>query len=257
MLNNTSEVAIIVICGTSIMFLLVSTIVFFVLSYQKRYLQHQQKIKALEYAFTEELLKSELEIKEQTMNNIASEIHDHIGQLLSVIKLNLALNPAPGLTETKDLVAQVIKDVRGLAHSMHSDGISNKPLSDLIQTETVRLNKLSECDIRFNITGSPFLLENKIEVLLFRIFQEGINNIIKHASAKNISIELIYHISLFTLKIIDDGDGFDSNNMIEGLGLKSMRYRAGLIGAKFVLDSNPGKGTSLEIHLDNISTHGN
>jgi len=259
MLNNPSEIVLVVIGGTLIMFLLVSTIVFFVLSYQKRYLKHKNELKALEQAYNQELLKSELEIKEQTMNNIASEIHDHIGQLLSVIKLNLAMNPAPGLTDTKELVTQVIKDVRGLAHSMHSDGISNKPILQVIETEINRLKKLPQSKVHFSFSGESFSLAPQTETFLFRIFQECINNTLKHAHAKNISVELNYSISLLTIKITDDGNGFVVNEVEEGLGLRSIRYRAKLIGAQLSIESSPGSGTCtiIEVNTDNQPIHGN
>ena len=257
--SNPSEIVLVVIGGTLLMFLLVGAIVFFVLSYQKRYLKHKHDIKALEQAYNQELLKSELEIKEQTMNNIASEIHDHIGQLLSVIKLNLAMNPAPGLSETKELVTQVIKDVRGLAHSMHSDGISNKPIYQLIKTEAERLKKLTTSEVHFSITGSNYPLDPQTEVFLFRIFQECMNNILKHAHAKNISVELNYNISLLTIKITDDGNGFVVNEVEEGLGLRSIRYRAKLIGAQLSIESSPGSGTctTIKVNTDNQPIHGN
>jgi len=259
MLNNPSEIVLVVIGGTLIMFLLVGTIVFFVLSYQKRYLKHKNELKALEQAYNQELLKSELEIKEQTMNNIASEIHDHIGQLLSVIKLNLAMNPAPGLTETKELVTQVIKDVRGLAHSMHSDGISNKPILQVIETEINRLKKLPQSKVTFSSFGESFSLASQTETFLFRIFQECMNNILKHAHAKNISVELNYNISLLTIKITDDGNGFVVNEVEEGLGLRSIRYRAKLIGAQLSIESSPGSGTctTIKVNTDNQPIHGN
>lgn len=259
MFNNATEVIIIIICGTLIMFFLVGTIIFFVLSYQKRYLKHLHEIKELEQVYNQELLKSELEIKDQTMNNLASEIHDHIGQLLSLIKLNLSLNPAPGLSETKELVSQVIKDVRNLAHSMHTDGISNKSISTLIETETDRLRKTKNFSIHFHSHGEVFNLDNQTEIFLYRIFQECINNTIKHAHAKNIFIELNYNIPLLSIKISDDGQGFQSNSIEEGLGIRSIKHRAKLIGAILHISSEPGVGTStyLEVDKSNQIIHGN
>jgi len=239
--------------------MLVATIVFFVLSYQKRYLKHQHDLKALEQSFNQELLKSELEIKDQTMNNIAAEIHDHIGQLLSVIKLNLALNPDPLLKDTKDLVAQVIKDVRGLAHSMHSDALSGKSIPELFSTEIERLKKSTSLNFQFTLKGDYHPLDSQTEIFLFRIFQECLNNILKHADAKNVSVELDYTLSLLTINISDDGKGFAVEEIKAGLGIRSINYRAKLIGASTSVNSSPGLGTkiSLEISTEKKLHHGN
>ncbi len=206
----------------------------------------------MEQAFNQELLKSELEIKDQTMNNIAAEIHDHIGQLLSVIKLNLALNPDPELKETKNLVAQVIKDVRSLAHSMHSEALGGKSIAELILTEVERLKKSTTLQLQFQQEGDAHTFDPQTEIFLFRIFQECINNILKHAEAKNVFVELIYGLSLLTISITDDGKGFEIDTLKEGLGLRSINYRAKLIGAKLDVVSSPGSGTkiSLEIKTD-------
>jgi len=258
MLDQSSEIALVVIAVTGIMFLLVSTIIFFVFSYQKRYLKHKHELQALEQAFNQELLKSELEIKDQTMNNIAAEIHDHIGQLLSVIKLNLALNPDPALKDTKTLVAQVIKDIRGLAHSMHTDALSGKTIDELFSVEIERLKRATPLEIHYALKGEVQPLDNQTEVFLFRIFQECLNNILKHADAKNVFVELIYDLSLLTINIADDGNGFDSDKAKEGLGLRSINYRAKLIGADLHLNSSPGLGTrvSLVINTDKKILHG-
>ncbi|WP_256010890.1 sensor histidine kinase [Desertivirga xinjiangensis] len=216
------------------------------------------EIKELEQVYKQELLKSELEIKDQTMNNLASEIHDHIGQMLSLIKLNLSLNPAPGLSETKELVSQVIKDVRNLAHSMHTDGLSNKSIHTLIETEADRLRKTKHFAIYFESKGKIFALDNQTEIFLYRIFQECINNTMKHAHAKNIFIELNYSLPLLSIKISDDGQGFQSHSVEEGLGIRSIKHRANLIGAKLHISSEPGVGTStyLEVDKSNQIFHG-
>jgi signal transduction histidine kinase len=252
MLSNASEIALVVTGVTLILLLLVAAIVYFVLTYQKRYLKHQHEIKALEQAFNQELFKSELEIKDQTMNNIAAEIHDHIGQLLSVIKLNLAFSDDPALKETKDLVAQVIKDVRGLAHSLHDDAIGQKPITELFSSEVDRLKRCTHLQFQYSLIGDPHPLEAQKEVFLYRIFQECLTNILRHADAKNVSVELIYTLPLLTINIFDDGKGFDAESAKEGLGLRSIIYRAKLIGAKLGIDSTPGVGTkiNLEINID-------
>lgn len=258
MLNNASEIVLVVVGGTLVMLLLVSAVVYFVLVYQKRYLKHQHEIKAMEQAFNQELLKSELEIKDQTMNNIAAEIHDHIGQLLSVIKLNLAFNHDPALKETKELVAQVIKDVRGLAHSLHEDAIGQKSIVDLLSSEVERLKRSTPLEIHYELRGEPHPLEAQKEIFLYRIFQECFTNILKHADAKNVFVELIYTLSLLTINISDDGRGFDTETVKDGLGIRSITYRAKLIGAKLNVDSTPGSGTkiSLEINIDKETLHG-
>src|SRR5690606_20811128 len=137
-------------------------------------------------------------VREETMSFIAGELHDHIGQLLAVVKLNLALQKDPRLDETRELVSRIIKDMRDLVHSMNGENISHQDLAVSIRGETERLSRLSY-NISCHIHSTPYLMSPHKQISIFRIFQECISNIIKHSAAKNIAVELYFDENLFTL----------------------------------------------------------
>jgi signal transduction histidine kinase len=112
------------------------------------------------------------------------------------------------------------------------------------------------------VEGSMFRLQKQNELILFRIVQETLNNILKHANAKSINVNINYSTA-FTLIIKDDGKGVDLKPLSEeknnnfGLGIRNMHSRAKLIGADFSLTSQPGKGTEVKIVLPNEKSNEN
>ena len=243
----------------SILLLIVATgIIMLVLVYQKKQLQYINEKEQLKASFEREILESRLEMQEQTMKNISQEVHDNIGQVLSLVKLNLNTidgNEAKPLLQEKIkdvsvLVSKVIKDLRDLSKSLHSDIITEKGLIGAIEYELELLKKSDAFTTALHIGGEPYLLSEQKELILFRIVQEAINNIIKHAQAKGIEVYLCFYEEKFVLKINDDGKGFDTSNVAEvGLGLKNIKNRSLLMGANCCIESIAGEGTSIKIEL--------
>lgn len=223
---------------------------------------------AKELSFQQTLLQTQLEIQEQTFKNISQEIHDNIGQALSLAKLNL--NTMPLLTDekavqkistSKELVSKAIIDLRDLSRSLNTDYIADMGLLKAIEYELELIQKSAGIHTRFNLQGAPFTLDKQKELILFRIMQEIFNNIVKHAGAENIFLSIQYDVSKLTLTIKDDGKGVNleplsqTENKTIGLGIRNMHSRAGLIGADFKMSSVLGQGTEVNINLP-ISTNG-
>lgn len=205
----------------------------------------KKKYRRLEDEFRLELTRSQIKIREDTLHYIAGEIHDHIGQLLAVVKLNLAVLKDPKVKDCIDMLGNVATEMRLLVHSMRADDIGRNPIDKIIEKEISRLQKSSNYDISLLLYGDPFLMDAEKQLVIFRIFQECLTNIIKHSEAKNISVELYFQAKLFTLVIRDDGRGFDSNNAFSGLGLMNMQLRAKGIGADLSVDTSIGSGCSV------------
>ncbi len=208
----------------------------------------------------QQLLQTQIEIQEQTLKTISQEIHDNIGQVLSLAKLNLntfeniesTLNQTK-INDTKKLVSKAINDLRDLSRSLHGDKIAELGLQASIENELKILENTGQFKTNLNLAGYAYKLEPQKEMVLFRIVQEALNNSIKHAKAKNIHVTLDYGISIFKLCIKDDGVGFDINTLTAtktGIGLKSMQNRAALIGATFNIESLTQQGTSITITLE-------
>lgn len=232
-------------------------IVFFIALFRIRLNRHLLE----KQGYTQSLLQTQLEIQEQTLNTISQEIHDNIGQVLSLVKINLGSFPdikdeaaVKKLKDTKELVGKAIRDLRDLSRSMHGDRIAELGLVESIANELTILEHSKQFKTQFKITGTSFKPDAQKEMVLFRIVQEALHNSTKHSGAKNLQVCMNYAGDLLTLTVCDDGNGFDMEAMAasqKGIGFKSMQNRATLIGAAFSMNSAPGKGTCITVQLKN------
>ena len=248
----------------AIIFLLLALlfIIFIVFSIQRRRKMILEK-KQMEYQYQQTLLQTQLEIQEQTLKNISQEIHDNIGQALSLAKLNLNTMPPTNdealqqkILNSKELVSKAITDLRDLSRSLDTDYVQEMGLQRAIEYELEMIKKTGTVETSMIVEGAMFRLEKQKELILFRIVQETFNNILKHAGAKTINVNINYG-NAFTLVIKDDGKGVNLDPLHEGknnnfgLGIRNMHSRAKLIGAEFNMNSVIGKGTEVEIVLLN------
>ena len=251
----------VLIAGGVIIFTsLVIFIILFIFLYQKRYYRYLHEKHTLQTQYEQTLLQAQLEIQEQTLKNLSLEIHDNIGQILSLVKLNLntLINHDTNVVlqakveDTKLLVGKAITDLRDLSRSLHGDKIIELGLQQSISNELKSLQNTGQYITWLKISGEPFRLENQKEILLFRIVQESLHNAVKHSSAKTITVNLFYKESSFQLIIEDDGIGFDKKTLPTnntGIGLTSIQKRAELIGGVFSLNSSNNTGTKISIEI--------
>jgi signal transduction histidine kinase len=197
------------------------------------------------------------------MKNISQEIHDNIGQVLSLAKLTINTMNADNtetlkekISNSKELITKAIQDLRNLSKTLNTDNITDLGLLRSVEYELDLLRKASSYQIDIYLEGETYRLEHKQELIIFRIFQEAIQNIIKHSHATRISVNFLYGPSQFELKISDDGAGFDTRlngqhkkDLGGGMGLRNIDYRSRLIYADCSIESSPGKGTILRIKL--------
>lgn len=254
MFADKEQIIIIVVATTTLILFFAFIIITYAFAYQKRKNRHFEEKQHMKTQFQQELLITQLEIQEQTLKTISEEIHDNVGQVLSLAKLNLNTfenNPEKKLTDTKELISKAINDLRDLSRSMHGDRIAELGLQQSLTDELQILQNSGEFETHVNISGQHYKLSPQQEMVIFRIVQEALNNAIKHAKAKNISLHINYQPQIFTLTVEDDGAGFDTIAMQNknGIGLKSMQNRAQLIGATCTLQSSDKKGTAITIEL--------
>lgn len=254
---------ILVICAVVFTMVILLFLFGFIVKYQRKSISFQTEKKVMQSAFEQELLKTQLEIQEQTLKNISQEIHDNIGQVLSLVKLHLATmdTDRPELlkekmNDSRNLISKAIQDLRSLSKRLDTDSVQAMGLLHSVRNELEAVEKVGLHKTSLILNGIQYKLEPNVELILFRVFQELLNNILKHARAKNISVEFIYHPHQLQLKIKDDGTGFDlkeitgNNNSEPGLGLKNMHNRAKMINADFLMESYIGKGTNVTITLN-------
>lgn len=258
-MQQGKEQVITIVVSLVILLIIIGVVVLLLTLYYtntKKRLLKESKLQAAYYK--QMLLQSKVEVQEQTLNDISREIHDNISQVLSFVKLNLALtgglNEAEKqkkITESRELVAQVIADLRHLSKSISFEHIEKMGLVKTLRTEVDRINNSGLININLIITGDAYSLGAQRELVLFRIFQETLNNTLKYANAAHLHITLQYSTQLFNLTLEDDGVGFNPGQLTQsGSGLKNIQNRASLIGAAANISSVPQKGCTIKVTLN-------
>ncbi len=232
------------------MLLLASGLVFFFVTYQKRLLKKQLELNKVKQDQQKQILQNTVEAQENERKRIAQDLHDEVGAMLSVVKLNVGRIEKQSddkarkvAGETKSYLDEVITQVRGISRALLPPSLEKLGLYSAIEEMANWVNKADEIQIECSKTGEPFRLEIKTELALFRVVQEVVNNAIKHSGASHIFIRIRFSESLSIL-IRDTGKGFDlQEKMLSGLGLKNLESRTEMMGAKLKIKSEPGKGT--------------
>ncbi|WP_326384744.1 sensor histidine kinase [Flavobacterium sp. SUN052] len=205
-----------------------------------------------------ELLSTQIEIQNQTMQHIGREIHDNIGQKLTLASLytqQLAFeNKAPQINESIEnisaIINQSLSELRELSKSLTDDTINDSTIVELLKRESDKINDLKKCKVSFDFNDDKLELNYQMKSVLLRISQEFMQNSIKHSKCKNIKIDLDKFENKLKLTLADDGVGFDISTISsKGIGLSNMKKRTEIIGGNYKLESVAKKGTHLTITI--------
>lgn len=250
------DISLIITIGTIIFIIIALFITFFLYSYRQRLNSHYREKQELKSIYQQEILKAQLEMQEQTFCTISQEIHDNIGQILSLIRLNISTIKAEEgivgekkISATKELLDKAIEDLRDLSKRLNTEFVSQQSLAESLMFQLNLIQRTGLYDTILEIKGEKKPLGSDKKLIIIRIAQEALNNILKHAEAKSISVLLIYMPNKIVLNIKDNGIGFDPSEANKSLGLQNMKQRAKLIGAEFILQSNPDEGTLIQLIL--------
>ncbi len=261
MQTNLSDITFIIVAGSILFLLLVLFVVMFMVAFQKRQIQNLQERAALKTAYDQEILKSQIEVQNQTLQHIGQELHDNIGQLLSVAKINLNIleesenEELDFIKQTNEIITQSINDLRALTKSLDGDFVKDFGLEESISHELQRIRKTRRFQTEISVLGEKRKLSYEREIVLFRIVQEVLNDALKYSKAKNLTIVLHYFPKSFTLNINDNGKGFNLENINQkgisqaGAGLRNIQRRMELIGGKCNIYSEIGKGTEVILEI--------
>lgn len=252
----------IIITVTVVLLLLTFFIIGVVLLYQKKKTDYQKSLESIKNEYEKNLLKTRLEIQEQTFQAISREIHDNINLSLTLAKLNLnTINfkeVEVGLEQVNlciHYVSKAINDLTNISNSINSEVISDQGLITALKRDIEKLNKLNCFNIDFKIRGEPVFLESQKEIFIFRIIQEAISNVVKHSKATTIDLRLLFYTDQVNIVISDNGIGFvypvkaDSIPREPSSGLRNMQRRAELLNGRYRLESKPGFGTTIRISI--------
>jgi signal transduction histidine kinase len=225
---------------------------------QKRHTLHQHTARA----------HAILEAEDKERKRIGLELHDGLGQLISIAKLNLTgLQEEVHFTDethkkllrnTLSVLDEAFKEVRSISHNLAAGALQQQSLPAALRHLLDSISQTDRYEVHLETVG---FLEEKlpymVEKVIYRVVQESLNNILKHAHANIISVQLIRHEQELTLMIEDNGTGFDQFNLpeTEGIGLKNIRSRIEYLNGTFHIDSVFKRGTILTVEIPLAATH--
>ena len=242
----------------------ISTLFFILLTYflylilklhDKKNTEYLTELDKIKLEHEKNLLTTQIEIQEQTFQNISREIHDNIMQKLTLAKLYLYQKKHCEVNnknlESINLVTEVINDLGDISRSLNSDLILNNGLVKALEAEIVQLKRLEKHHISLTVNGDYIFLSNRKELILFRIIQESLNNVLKHAESNTIEISLDFGENSLTMEVKDNGKGYDPHNIQNerGAGIINMVKRAKMIGGHLEISSIINQGTLIHVQV--------
>lgn len=241
----------------SVFFILIgSFLLLIVFIFLRRQRKNREEKDEMKNRFEQTLLKTQLEIQEQAFAYISQEIHDNIGQILSLVRLNLntfgSVVSEEKMEQTDKLLGKAIKDLRDLSHNLQKNRIYDIGIVESIRQLLQSLEKTGRYITSFQTSDHYNLLDTNTDIILYRMIQEIVNNIIKHAAATEIDIEINSEVDLTTIRISDNGIGFDTALLQKeraGIGLQNIINRAKTIDANVDVKSEQGKGTTITLYI--------
>lgn len=257
--TGNSELILVYFIGTVGMILLAGGIFFFFITYQKRLLQKQLEVNQIKQDQQEEILRNTIQAQEKERKRIAQDLHDEVGAMLSVVKLNVSRierkseeEQAKALAgETKNYLDDVITQVRRISRALLPPSLEKLGLFFALEELANWVNKSDEIKIECWKGGEQFRFDSKEELSIFRVVQELMNNAIKHSGASLVKVNVRFVNSTMAVSLSDNGKGFNLEEMTStGLGLKNLESRTELVGARFKMKSVEGKGTTAIIYLN-------
>lgn len=247
----------VLIFGTFSLLFMAVAIISFVMFYQRRVIAHQLQIQQKEEEMQRELLRATLKAQEDEMQRIGKDLHDEIGISIVAVKNDVRLAallvsekaPADEQFENIKLNLENIRtEIRKVSHRLFPSALEIKGLPFALQKISGELDGHEKTKITFHFFGEYKTQNREIEITLYRIALECMNNAIKHSGCNEIDVTLNYREQDIALEICDNGNGFDASDLMkqEGLGLKNIQSRAKAIGAELKFDSSKN-GTKVSI----------
>lgn len=234
---------------------------------QKQKIVLAEKNKKIQSQKIEELLKKQelksindmLFAQEQERKRIAQDLHDRLGSMLSMVKVhfksvednieNLVKENVKQYETANNLLDEACEEVRKIAHNMSSGVLAKFGLVPALKELITSLSSASKIDIEFIDHGLDNRLENEMEINMYRIIQELFSNVLKHAKATEISLQVLKNKNRLSIVFEDNGVGFNPEKTTKGIGLLNIKSRITKFDGKITIDSSKGNGTTTTIHI--------
>jgi two-component system NarL family sensor kinase len=240
--------------------LVVLVILLGILLYNRYKIKKEAELFATRANQKEQTAKSVIDAEERERKRIAGDLHDGIGQMLSAAKMNLSAlheeihfdreEQSTFFNRTQDIIDECCREVRTLSHQMMPNVLLKNGLSSAVREF---VNKIDSPRLKVNLHthGLNERLEETIEIVLYRIIQECVNNVIKHSAANSLDIQIIKDETEISVTIEDNGKGFNMANQenFEGIGLKNIKTRVEYLNGSVNFDSSEGRGTHIHVEI--------
>jgi signal transduction histidine kinase len=223
--------------------------------------EHDDKIEDLLKAQETKVLQSMIKGKDNERKRLAQELHNHLGSLLATVKVNINRieeEAIPNHETLVNLVDQACNDVRNMSHSLHMGVSEDFGLVSALQELTIHLRQSNEMKVEFSASMHDGIIDSESEIVIYRIVQELVSNVLKHSQSTKLSIILTYfeEESLMNILVQDNGKGFDTEKDFRGMGLNSIKKIVAHFEGEISFDSNAESGSTVNIDLP-ISTQTN
>lgn len=260
---DKTEVIFILGTVTLIAFIFIGGVLLFVFQYRKRKLFYDKEKEEIEKQHKLDLLNTQLQMQQQTMQFIGQEIHDSVAQKLTLASIYTQRmefdNEAPDIKGKLTGVSKIINDslveLRELSKNLTDNILQSAGLKELISMECDQVNATNICSAGFEIAELPDI-SIAVKNSLLRVVQEFIQNSIKHSGCKEIKIKISALNDSLGMQLKDDGKGFDFDKpQHKGIGLDSIRRRIQMLGGEYEIKSDAGKGVilSLTVPINNAN----
>ncbi|ARS34363.1 sensor histidine kinase [Pontibacter actiniarum] len=248
---------------TPVMLILAVGIIVFVVLYQRRMLQHQEHLRQLQLVKQHQLLEATFKAQEEERRRVARDLHDEVGAMLALVKLNLhQLVTSANIQDVaflakahnmKQQLDEVLGSVRRISHDLMPVVLEKMGLAPALDALRRSLASSGQLEMVVHYNEKNKRLPPQHELLLYRMVQELLNNTLKHAQASQVSVNLEFATEEVKLLYSDNGVGFDLATMRQeqeakgGLGIMSLQSRTALLHGSITISSEPGAGTTAEI----------
>jgi len=250
MQNERTDIVIVILTGSLFVVLFGSFSFAILFSYLKQKRKFAIERRMRESDHKQHFLQAQLEMQEHVFRSVSQEIHDNVGQILSLVKLNLNIlsfdhRDNEQFNNIKMLVTSAITELRDLGTTYHADRLVEKGLIVAIRHQLEQLQKTGLFTTHFHSSLDHISADKSKIIFLYRMVQEVLNNIIKHSGADTVTIHIFSKEGQVHIVLKDNGKGFEKNHPCfkRGIGLSSIAQRALMIEGKADIYSKPGSGT--------------
>ena len=246
-----------ILLGTTIILLFGVALIALLGIFNKKSQLNRKEREIMRATYEKTILQSRLEIQEQTFSVISAELHDNVGQVLSLAKVQINImkendrQDKEMLDEVKENISKALTDLRDIAKGLNSDRIRLGPICETVSQELERIGKSGVLFTRLLRSGAERPIDDQKKLILFRMIQESIQNCLKHAEATELKVSFCFEEQELKVLISDNGKGFNPNEQAshDGLGILNLKRRAWLAGGSADIISQQQQGTTVTIGI--------